>query len=185
MRARRVSTLLVALAISNIAYSDEWDAAERAIARLSPERFVVLPATIKNELKERGCTIPQYWSAKAPGNVVSGSFAKAGQKDYAVLCSKHGESEIQIFWGGPAPCPSTLSKSLDRDYLQVIEPGRIGYSRAIGAAGTAAVRKYQESFGGPKAPSDDHDGIENEFLEKASTIYYCHQGSWMKLQGAD
>ncbi len=185
MRARRMSVFLIALAVSNIAHSDEWEAAERAVARLSPERFVVLPAEIRMDLKRRGCRIPQYWSAKTPANAISGSFAKAGQKDYAVLCSKQGMSEIRIFWGGPARCPSTLAKSFDRNYLQIVEPGEIGYSRAIGTAGPALIRKYQEAFGGPKVPSEYHEGIENAFLEKASTIFYCHQGSWIRLRGAD
>lgn len=176
--------LLVAIASS--AGANEWDEAARAIVRLSPEAFPTVPASVRAELLERGCTIPQpssFTTAKA--NVISGSFASPGQIDYAALCSRNGSSHIFVRWGGPARCPSVLQNSEDRSYLQVVAPGKIGYSRFIKPATQGAIAAYRAEFGGPKPADTRHAGVEDIFAEKASTIFYCARGRWKRLQGMD
>jgi hypothetical protein len=45
--------------------------------------------------------------------------------------------------------------------------------------------RHYRAYGGPKPPNIDHQGIDDAFIEKASTTHYFHQGKWLKLTGAD
>src|SRR5215813_2278808 len=83
---------------------------------LSPGELSALPAAIKQELDNMGCRIPQAYEAQ-PNNAVQGEFAKKGQRDWAVLCSKGGSSKLLIFWGGPAKCPDPARVAPDQDFL--------------------------------------------------------------------
>ena len=40
-------------------------------------------------------------------------------------------------------------------------------------------------MGGPKPPPIDHQGINDAFLEKASSVHYFHEGKWLRLTDAD
>lgn len=179
-----VTSLLSVLAVS-VASADVWDEAEKQIVRLDPLSFSQLPKNIVEELKNRRCKIPQTFGHNEPHNVIKGSFAEKGQEDWAVLCSKNGVSTIQIFWGGSARCPSEIQKSEDRGWLQVVVPGKIGYSRAINSISKKPILAYHEAYGGVAPPSISHDGINDVFLEKASVVHYCNQGKWIELTGAD
>ena len=188
MRNLNFSAQLLAVLLSLIAMASasEWDDAANAVTRLSPIEFPQLPSEVAATLIELGCTIPQpSFFTKGKTNVISGNFAKHGQKDYAVLCSKNGVSHIQVIWGGSARCQSELESRGDHGYLQVVLPGEIGYSRAIGVASQRAIAGYQSEYNGPKPSDTSHEGIEDSFIEKASTIFYCANGVWSELQGAD
>lgn len=179
--------VILLLALSSMVKADEWDDAANSITRLSPKMFPELPASIADELVKQGCTIPQPSAyLKKNTGVISGSFAKHDQKDYAVLCSRNGVSHIQIIWGGTSQCASELRPSPDRSYLQGGPgPGGIAYSRAIANAPQKTIAAYKSEYGGPNPPDTSHDGIESIFIEKASTIFYCANGKWVKLPGAD
>ena len=182
----RVRVLAVLLSLTAMASANEWDDAANAVVRLSPREFPQLPSEVVATLIELGCTIPQpTFFSKTKANVISGNFSKHGQKDYAVLCSKNGVSHIQVVWGGSARCQSKLESREDRGYLQVVLPGEIGYSRAIGIASQQAMAGYHSEYNDPKSPDTSHEGIEDIFIEKASTIFYCANGVWSELQGAD
>ena len=163
----------------------EWDEAEKQIVRLGPTRFSELPRNIFDELKARGCRIPQAYGFDKPHNVIKGEFAAKYQQDWAVLCSKGGSSEILIFWGGPVRCSSGLRKRQDQHWLQVVATGKIGYSRAISTVGSDQILSYYEAFGGPVPPPIKHEGIDDAFVGKASVIHYCNQGKWIELKGMD
>jgi len=169
----------------SVSDADEWDEAEKQIVRLDPTRFSELPGNIINELKARGCRIPQAYGFDKVHNVIKGGFAARYQQDWAVLCSKGGSSEILIFWGGPARCSSRLRRSEDRHWLQVVATGKIGYSRAIDTAGRDQILSYYEAIGGPAPPPIKHEGIDDAFVGKASVIHYCNQGKWIELTGMD
>ncbi len=164
--------------------ADKWDDADVAIRRLAPTEFQGLPNNIVGELKKRGCTIPQSYGSKKPHNIISGEFAKKGQKDWAVLCSRNGSSSVLIFWGDDSPCPSEIFPSKDRGWLQNTGYG-IGYSRAINPVGAAFIIRHFKLVGGPTPPPIVHQGIDEAFIEKASTVHYCHKGKWIELTGAD
>ena len=102
----RFLALLSLLSLSVMANANERNAAND-LSRLSPRDFPALPAQVASALIELGCTVPQAsYFVKGKSNVKSGSFAKLGQKDYAVLCSKNGASHIQVVWGGKTRCKS-------------------------------------------------------------------------------
>lgn len=163
----------------------EWDRAARAIKRLPPSSFKHLPGSIVRKLESQGCTIPQAVEIPKPHNAISGEFARKGQKDWAVLCSRQGQTSLQIFWGKGTPCPSELAASEDRYWLQGMGNDEIGYSRAIDTVGKKYIIAHYEAYGGAKPPPIHHQGIDDGFMGKFSVVYYCHQGEWLQLQGAD
>jgi hypothetical protein len=73
----------------------------------------------------------------------------------------------------------------DRNFLQGISAGNIGFSRGISPAGRDFIMRHYKAYGGPVPPRLDHQGIDDAFLEKASVTYYFYNGNWMKLTGAD
>lgn len=165
---------------------DEWDRAAAAVVRLEPARFPDLPGAVRAELERLGCRVPQAFYPEEPHNVIRGNFARAGQEDWAVLCSRDGASEIRVFWGGPARCPSPIGEpSPDRDWLQGMGGAEIVYSRHIRAVGRDYILRMHEAFGGPEPPPIEHQGIEEYFVEKASSVLYCYQGKWVRLTGMD
>jgi hypothetical protein len=163
----------------------DWDKAAREIRRLPPSAFPALPAAIRRELSRKGCMVPQIWSDPEAHNVIRGSFTRKGQTDWAVLCSRGGESSILVFKGGSIEGVLELAMGSDKDSLQVVAAEEIGYSRLIFPADGATILRYWREHGGPKPPPIDHQGIENAFVEKASVILYYYKGKWLWLTGAD
>lgn len=182
--------LLLSLSIWPVCGQDtsgdsEWDAADAAVVRLSPDKFTELPARIRKDLERLQCTIPQAFTESVRHNVISGSFLRKGQKDWAVLCSSGGVSSIIIYWGGSISKTSRVSSAADRGYLQGIGDGKIGYSRYIDVVGRKYIAEHYKTYGGAKPPPIDHDGINVAFVEKASTVLYYYKGEWLALTGAD
>ena len=177
--------LALLLAVAAIAQDLDFKAAERKIVRLPPTAFPTLPKAVVAELQRRNCTVPQDAFSKTPGNVISGEFAKRGQKDWAVLCSVKGATSILVFWNGSASNPASLSSADDINYLQGLGGDKIGYSRGIGVVRSKFITDHYEAYGGPKPPPIDHDGIDDAFLEKASVVQYFFNGKWLQLSGSD
>jgi len=165
---------------------DRWATAEAEVKRLQPSAFPQLPSAVQRHLRHRGCLIPQTWANSKPHNVIRGEFIKAGQHDWAILCSRGGISTIMVYWRGTTASVSEMHEVADKNYLQVIDgDGRIGYSRYIGAVGREFILYCYRSYGGPEPPLIDHQGINDAYLGKASMVHYYHRGRWIKLQGAD
>ena len=173
-----------------------FERADEETVRLAPDAFDNLPAEIQNELTARGCTIPQTFYAGHPqdskgvaqDNVVRGSFTQADQTDIAVLCSRKRASSILVFRGGSPAEVDELESEPDAHYLQGIGNGEIGFSRALGVASPEYIRSCHEALeahGVPEPPLLDHEGIEDYFVGKASTIWYWYGGAWLRLAGAD
>jgi len=166
-------------------FQRSFEEAERRIVRLPPTAFPELPGKVVRELQRRRCTIPQEAFTKKPHNVIKGQFAKPGQTDWAVLCSVNGISSILVFWNGSELNPAVIGAEEDRHRLQGIGDDRIGYSREINSVGRAFIMDHYKSYGGPKPPPIDHQGIDDAFTGKASWTLYFHQGKWVCLTGAD
>ena len=190
---RSAAVLLASIAVLSPARgtgseTDRWSAAERAIIRLPESVFPNLPERVRHVLRSLHCLVPQpgQWVALVdpPVNVISGQFARAGQVDWAILCSSGGRSSIHVVWDGPAKCSTPLATVRDRNYLQTSRDQQIDFSREIIVAGpkqmVATYRRYGEA-----PPRVSHDAIEDMFLNKASVRYYCDSGTWRKLLGAD
>lgn len=156
---------------------------DTTIVYLEPAAFTKLPKPFQNALAARGCTIPQAYGRNKPHNVISGSFAARGQRDWAVLCSTHGVSSIQIFWGGRTRCASAISTTPDEAFLQSIAQGKVVYSREITT--TTKHQAYPGRFSNVRTKQTSHDGIDDGFLGKASVVHYCVEGSWIELSGVD
>jgi hypothetical protein len=163
----------------------EWKEAERQIVRLPPTAFPELPGSVVRELNRRGCTIPQAAFTKKPHNVIKGEFAKTGQTDWAVLCSIKGVSAILVFWNGSERNPDAIAAIDDFKYLQGIASDEIGFSRGISPVGRDFIVGHYEAYGGPVPPPINHQGIDDAFIEKASVTHYFHEGTWLRLTGAD
>lgn len=172
------------LAIPLATAASEWDVAEKNIVRLHPDKFSQLPPTIMKDLTNRGCTVPQTWVSKKTHNAIEGEFAKKGQKDWAVLCSKAGVSSIIVFWGGSEKCSPELRSLPDKSFLQGTGSG-IAYSRLLSPVCKDFIDSQFKAYGGPKPPAIDHQGINDEFMDKASIVHYCKNGQWLKLTGSD
>jgi hypothetical protein len=165
---------------------DKWAAADSAAFRLPPAAFTQLPKNIVRYLRGRGCTIPQTYLSREPHNVISGEFTRPGQTDWAVLCSRNGESSILVFWRGSVKSVSEVAKAPDRGYLQTVgEGGKIAFSRAIEPVSRAYILRHYKEYSGRRPPRITHQGIDDAYVEKASVVLYYHRGKWLELQGAD
>jgi len=183
--------LLAAGAIAEAATAQEF-----SIRWLSPSAFPQVPQVIRRALESRGCVIPQFRFPHNPNrvhNVIRGSFARRGQVDWAVLCSRQGRSSIMIFWGGPVRCPPMLF------HVAVPDPQRPGSVRIVQSAETRGTlqiirvgRDYilerNRRYGpiDPLPPVIDHHGIDIwNPGSTASVVSYCYKGRWLRLMGAD
>lgn len=168
---------------------EDWQAlfaaAASRIRRLRVDAFPELPATVAATLRDRGCTVPQPDPSGQPANVIRGEFVGSGQTGWAVLCSVNQASSILVFRDASDRDPYAVSTQPDRAYLQLLEPGKVGYSRQITPAGRDFILTHYRAYGGPKPPAIDHQGIDDAFLGKASCTWYFHGGGWLQLQGAD
>lgn len=165
---------------------DKWQIADEATLRLSPTAFSQLPKIIVLSLQKRNCTVPQTFSNSTPHNVIRGQFAKRGQFDWAILCSRNRVSSILVFWNGSTKSVAEIARSDDKDYLQTIDDTpRIGFSRAIAAVGKSHIFAHYREYGGRKPPPIKHQGVNDAFIEKASLVHYFYRNRWLKLQGAD
>jgi hypothetical protein len=102
-----------------------------------------------------------------------------------VLCSRQDTSVVLVFWAGRAAGPEALHPQPDANFLQGIGGGAIGFSRVLGVASASRIRRYAKDHGGLPPTRMDHDGLEDAFAEKASTIAYRDAGRWLDLAGAD
>lgn len=162
--------------------SAEWDEADKKVVRLAPRAFPRLPAQVRLALESRGCTIPQTYAGRAAHNVVVGELMAHGAADWAVLCSVDRVSRVLIFPGGQAESVIEWEPSDDRRWLQTIGNDAIGFSRFLSVVTPDAIRRYAKS----DLPSPlDHDGLDEAFIEKGSTIHYCDHGHWVTIAGAD
>ncbi len=161
-------------------------AAPDGIRRLPPSSFKELPDEVRDELNRRRCTIPQSYAFKRPHNVISGEFARRGQTDWAVLCSKRGISSILVFWNGSADSVATIAPQKDEyQIVRDFDSGKAVFSRAIDVVGKKYIDVHNAGIGVWVPPKIDHQGINDAFLEKASEVYYFYRGKWLKLPGAD
>ena len=114
---------------------------------------------------------------KKDHNVVSGEFAKKGQKDWAVLCSKNHVSSILIFWGGESTCPSEINQLEDKSSLQGYN-GTAMFSRAIRTVSSSKMKSFRTNEKS-KSFSIDHQGIGDDDLDKFFVVEYCDKGKWL------
>jgi hypothetical protein len=165
----RVGLIIVCLLAASASLSGQDS---ESIHRLPPSAFKELPHSIVRKLVDRRCLIPQVDAPHITRktNVIHGEFARAGQVDWAVLCSKGGQSTILIFWGKDSKCPSQLNTAKDADirYIDSVSEGDL-------------LRDAD-----PPTPGlMKHQAIDDGFDGKGSMVYYCTDGQWKIVAGAD
>lgn len=167
----------------------EWAAkfedAATKIRRLPVDAFPELPAAIAKVLRKKTCTVPQPAIGSGPQNVIRGEFLAKGETGWAVLCSVNQSTSLLVFRNHLDTSPQVLNTSQDDGYLQGLGNDQIGYSRAIGPVDRDFIVSHYRAYGGPEPPPIDHHGIDDAFLEKASVVWYFHEGKWLQLTGAD
>lgn len=168
---------------------------DSGVRKLQPADVAELPAEFVEKLNARGCTIPQFGvigrggdtvgasaTASEPTNVIHGEFARRGQEDWAVLCSKGGSSTIVIFWGKTTACPASLARLDDAHYLKRGKDTKVRYSRSIRALGEGDLGDRGGIVGlKPMA----HQGIDDRFVGKSSALFYCSEGKWKIFPAKD
>ena len=181
MKLSLFTALVVAFVVMSFAQSlESW------IVRLPATAFPELPANLVQELQRRQCTIPQAYVKKYK-NVIKGEFARPGQIDWAVLCSVQGVSTILVFWNGSEKDPAALAPMQDNGYVQGLGgAGQWGYSRGIEPMGMADIVRYHDpDHLGDPLPPIDHQGINDQYLDKAFLVWYYYDGQWLKVAGGD
>jgi hypothetical protein len=174
-----------------------------AIRKLQPADVAGLPPEFVEKLNARGCAIPQFGEVGRAGeaagepaqdtagksgtadrttNVIHGEFARHGQEDWAVLCSKGGSSTIVIFWGKATACPASLARLEDAHYLKRGKDKKVRYSRSIQALGKSELGD-RAGIAGLKSFS--HEGIDDRFVGKSSAFFYCSEGKWKIFPAKD
>jgi hypothetical protein len=186
VRIPRLALAMLLAALGTGQAQDRWDIADRETPRLSPSVFPTLPPSVRTDLDRRGCAIPQWYGDTVPHNIIQGHFRESNSIDWAVLCSVDRVSTVLVYWAGRADSVAELARGADKGYLQGIGGGRTGFSRVIAPVDGGLIRKHYEWYGGPDLPPTiDHDGINDAFAEKASSVWYWYEGKWLRLQGAD
>ena len=159
----RASAAIILLAVPCAALATQ-------VSRLDPSLFATAPVAVRSGLKQHGCTVPQTYLAGGRQNVVRGSFTKPTVKEWAALCSVDGSSEILVFSATSSQPLARFARASDETFVQSIAPGRTGYSRRLCTV-PSSVRGLS--------------GVEDAFLEKASTVWVHERGQWHGMPGAD
>jgi hypothetical protein len=119
-----------------------------------PSSFTQLPYEVALDLERRGCRIPQQADTRAKTNVIRGEFARAGQMDWAVLCSIHGVSRILVYWDGSGRSPADVAHFEDRNYLEEDARGRFQLQRGIDAVGKEFILRHYRAYRGHEASAN-------------------------------
>ena len=151
-RSMIAAVTLALLPMRHAAAQDLWAQADQQMVRLAPSAFSKLPPAVMQALDSRKCQVPQSNSDAAPHNVIRGSFARQGQIDWAVLCSRAHASTILVVWGGEAACNEELEVREDRAYLQRVGGGKVVYTRRIETITRDGIQRLYERYGGPVPP---------------------------------
>jgi hypothetical protein len=158
-------------------------AAERSILRLPPAAFPELPASVQQVLERDGCRIPRREEGEALQVIVRGTFARPGQTDWAVLCSRQNRSVIRVVWGGPSSCPGSLATMEESRLLRPLASGEFEFARQLDIA------RADSSFRGDVGPESDQgpDGGPattrlDSLIDRAGAdvlgTYRCTNGEW-------
>ncbi len=191
MRIRYLLISIIFLVTYEVNYSQNVDnkfmEGAKNVIRLKSDSFPELPKKIREYLSQNGFTVPQIFDLKKPHNVIFGEYFEKGTKDWAVLASKNLKSRIIVFRKGNVDLNSIveLEEYDDIVFIQGIDTERVGYSRCISTVDKNYIFTHYEWSGGFKPPKIDHNGIDDAFVEKGSTILYYYKGEWFHLTGAD
>jgi hypothetical protein len=171
MRKHVIRVAALFLAIACISMGQE------IIRQAAVSEFPQLPSVVRRDLQMRGCTVPQPPASRELGNVIRGHFYNARDTDWAVLCElrTRSQSMVLVYRGGSSSRPTELEKqSSEHSCWRQIRP-----------TAKTFIMEHYKAYGGPKPPPIDHQGIDVEICESASTVSYFYQNRWLTLTGSD
>jgi hypothetical protein len=140
--------------------------------------FPALPQIIASQLRQKSCMVPQTYEARRPENVIRGAFEKQGSDDWAVLCSVDGATTLLVFFESHPEAPIVLRRQRDAEWLGAEIVGEYGSAWGLSKARPSQI---QATKPGASLGAIDHDGIDDAFVERSSTIHYFHNGEWKTL----
>ncbi|PIP81765.1 MAG: hypothetical protein CO113_08100 [Elusimicrobia bacterium CG_4_9_14_3_um_filter_62_55] len=164
-----------------------------SIKYLAISEYAPLPKTILRALETEGCRVPQpdgrLLRRYEPANITVANLVDPDRYDWIVLCSVDDVSSIRVFWGkdgsAPTACPGKIAEAPDANYQQNVG-GRPAFSRHIARITPEKIRERLDGLGEPGPGfALEHEGIEDAFMGKGSTIWYCRDGKWHAMLGAD
>jgi hypothetical protein len=153
-----------------------------------PESILRLPLDVRLNLVKRRCLIPKYKgsSGSEDGAYAMGHFRSKTSVDYAVICHIPARKvqDVLVYsnpggtWKGEVIERGTFDPAPDADKCEA----------DVGIATPKYIRDHARAYAPEELkhlPKLDHDGVNVGICEKASIVYYLHQGTWLGLQGAD
>ena len=98
---------------------------------------------------------------------------------------KGGASSILVIHSRTGRILAVLASSADEHYLQTIDQaGTYGFSRRLGLMKPWMLRQDIREAKKP-LPESWREGIDDYFVDTASTGHYRHRASWQTVPGAD
>ena len=148
------------------------------IRHLPVNSFPQLPVSIQEQLRERGCLIPQTYEAYGPENVVHASLVGRGSSDWAVLCSVKGTVSLLVFLSGSENGPTVLASAPETERLQAHGVSReLGFNWGIDPATPEQVHEAQSGMDS-RPPRLDHDALADSVIEHKTVYHYFTRNSW-------
>lgn len=155
------------------------------VEHLPASSFPALPAAIAAELNRRECLIPQTYQAHGPENVIHGSFRRAGEIDWAALCSAHGTVSLLVFFDGAADSPAVLATAAETSRLQLNNAsGKLEFDWGIDVASPELVHEAQSQMR-RRPPKPDHDAIADSIIDGAMVYHFYAGSSWTTVETSD
>ena len=154
----------------------------------APESIQQLPMGIRRDLVKRQCLVPKYkGDTRNEDSAYTMSHFRFGiSVDYAVICHLPARKvqEVLVYsnpegvWNGEV---------IDRG---TFDPAPHGYKceARVGVATPEFILNHAQAYAPEELkslPQLDHNGVDVDVCEKASVVYFFHQGKWLQLQGAD
>lgn len=155
-----------------------------------PETIQQLPVDIRLDLAKRLCRVPEYKGSKDvdDGAYIMGHFRSGASIDYAVVCQiparkvqnilVYSNSDSGGAWNAEVVEHGTFDPAPEADKCE----------ERVGIATPRYILDHARRYAPEELkhlPRLDHDGLNVDLCEKASVVYYLHQGRWLTLQGAD
>jgi hypothetical protein len=151
----------------------------RWVHLISPDSFPELPKPVRDSLASRHCQ--------------TGAFTAKGAMEWAVLCSVHDTSQILILNAKNGTAVDSMNKSGDSGWIQGNGNNTWLFSRMIAVVSMSELNVVPADttsedavyYGATLPKPIDHDGIDEAFLDKASTTFYFAQGRWFSVSSSD
>jgi hypothetical protein len=154
----------------------------------APGSIQQLPTEVRRDLVKRKCLIPKYGGevGTQEGAFTTGHFRSATPVDYAVVCHIPALKVQNVLvysnadgaWNGEVIERGTFDPAPHADKCEA----------TVGVATSKYILDHARAYAPEELkhlPRLDHNGVNVGICEKASIIFYFHQGRWLRLQGTD